>query len=110
MSGPKGMRVVSTRKPEWGLGHVLFDDGGTRVTVRGDVGSENNFRCVPSPNIEVARLGPAVTGGASRATAPPFIRNVDVETAPQAVRVELPGYDIRVLNWYRPKRDYSPPA
>jgi len=35
---------------------------------------------------------------------------VDVETALQTVRAEFPGYDIRVLNWYRPKRDYSPPA
>lgn len=49
-------------------------------------------------------------GRASRATATRLLRDVDVETALQAVRVELPGYDIRVLNWYRPKRDYSPPA
>lgn len=33
MSGPKGMRVVCTRRPEWGLGHVLSDDDGTKVTV-----------------------------------------------------------------------------
>lgn len=49
-------------------------------------------------------------GRVSRATATRLLRDVDVETALQAVRVELPGYDIRVLNWYRPKRDYSPPA
>lgn len=30
---PKGLRVCCPRKPEWGLGHVLADDGGARVTV-----------------------------------------------------------------------------
>jgi len=35
---------------------------------------------------------------------------VDVEAALRIVQAELPGYEIRVLNWYRPKREYSPPA
>ncbi len=34
--------------------------------------------------------------------------DVDVETALRVVQAELPDYDIRVLNWDRPKRDYSP--
>jgi len=33
VSRAKGMRVVCRGKPEWGLGVVLADDGGTRVTV-----------------------------------------------------------------------------
>ena len=37
-------------------------------------------------------------------------RDVNVETALQAVRAELPDYDIRVLNWNRPQRDSSLPA
>ena len=49
-------------------------------------------------------------GRSSRATATRVLCEVDVETALQTVRAEFPGYDIRVLNWYRPKRDYSPPA
>ena len=49
-------------------------------------------------------------GRSAPATATPLLRDVDVETALQTVQAELPGYDIRVLNWYRPKRDYSTPA
>jgi hypothetical protein len=30
---PKGLRVCSRKKPDWGLGHVLADDGGAKVTV-----------------------------------------------------------------------------
>ncbi len=36
--------------------------------------------------------------------------DVDVETALRMVQAEFPDYDIRVLNWDRPKRDYSPPT
>jgi len=44
----------------------------------------------------------------SRSTSTLVPREVDVETALQMVQAELPGYDIRVLNWHRPKRDYAP--
>jgi hypothetical protein len=37
-------------------------------------------------------------------------RDVDVETALQTVRAELPDYDIRILNWHHPAGDPSPPA
>jgi predicted GIY-YIG superfamily endonuclease len=30
---PKGFRVLCPQRPDWGLGHVLSDDGGARVTV-----------------------------------------------------------------------------
>ena len=33
MSRPKGLRVCCPKKPDWGLGHVLADDGGAKVTV-----------------------------------------------------------------------------
>ena len=33
MSRPKRLRVCCPKKPTWGLGHVLSDDGGARVTV-----------------------------------------------------------------------------
>jgi len=33
VSRPKGLRVICPKKSEWGLGHVLSDDGGARVTV-----------------------------------------------------------------------------
>jgi hypothetical protein len=33
MPQPNGLRVVCRGKPDWGLGHVLADDGGARVTV-----------------------------------------------------------------------------
>ena len=49
-------------------------------------------------------------GQAACATATRLLRDVGVETALQTVQAELPEYDIRVLNWYRPKRDYSPPT
>jgi len=45
----------------------------------------------------------------SRSTATPLLRDVDVETALQKIRAQFPGYDIRVMSWHRPKRDYSPP-
>ena len=32
-SRPKGLRVCCPKKPDWGLGHVLADDGGAKVTV-----------------------------------------------------------------------------
>jgi hypothetical protein len=32
MSAASGMRVICRTKPEWGLGHVLSDDGGAKVT------------------------------------------------------------------------------
>jgi hypothetical protein len=44
-----------------------------------------------------------------RSTSTPLLREVDVETPLQTVQAELPAYDIRVLNWHRPKRDYTPP-
>ena len=53
---------------------------------------------------------PEDEGGRSMSTATPLLRDVDVATALRTVQGELPGYDIRVLNWYRPKRDYTPPA
>ncbi len=46
----------------------------------------------------------------AHSTATWLLRETDVETALQTVQAELPEYDIRVLNWYRPNRDYSPPA
>ncbi len=33
MSRPQGFRVCCPKRPEWGLGHVLSDDGGAKVTV-----------------------------------------------------------------------------
>jgi hypothetical protein len=33
MSTPTGLRVFCRRKPDWGVGHVLADDGGAKVTV-----------------------------------------------------------------------------
>ncbi len=39
----------------------------------------------------------------------PLPRDVDVETALRVVQAEFPDYDIRVLNWDRPKLDYGPP-
>jgi hypothetical protein len=30
---PQGLRVCCPKKPEWGVGHVLSDDGGAKVTV-----------------------------------------------------------------------------
>jgi hypothetical protein len=30
---PQGLRVCCPKKPDWGVGHVLSDDGGARVTV-----------------------------------------------------------------------------
>lgn len=47
-------------------------------------------------------------GRSPRSCATQILREVDVETALQIVRAELPEYEIRVLNWYRPKRDYAP--
>ncbi len=32
MPGPGGMRIICRTKPEWGLGQVLRDDGGAKVT------------------------------------------------------------------------------
>lgn len=43
-------------------------------------------------------------------TATPVLREVAVETALPIVQAELPGYEVRILNWHRPKRDYSPPT
>jgi len=33
VSRPKGLRVCCPKKPDWGLGHVLADDGGAKVAV-----------------------------------------------------------------------------
>lgn len=33
MSRPRGLRVCCPTKPDWGVGHVLADDGGVWVTV-----------------------------------------------------------------------------
>jgi len=33
VSRPQGLRVCCPKKPEWGLGQVLADDGGAKVTV-----------------------------------------------------------------------------
>jgi predicted GIY-YIG superfamily endonuclease len=33
VSRPHGLRVCCPTEPDWGLGHVLSDDGGARVTV-----------------------------------------------------------------------------
>ncbi len=35
--------------------------------------------------------------------------DVDVDTALRLVQAEFPEYDIRVLNWDRPKLDYASP-
>ncbi len=49
---------------------------------------------------------PEDEGGRSpRSCATGILRELDVETALQIVQAELPDYDIRVLNWHRPKRD-----
>ncbi len=50
------------------------------------------------------------SGGSARSTATRLLRELDVETALRIVQAELPDYDIRVLNWHRPKRDYAPPV
>ncbi len=47
-------------------------------------------------------------GGSCRSAVISVLREVEVETALQIVQAELPEYEIRVMNWYRPKRDYSP--
>ncbi len=44
-------------------------------------------------------------GGSSRSAVISVLREVDVETALQIVQAELPEYEIRVMNWHRPKRD-----
>ncbi len=49
-------------------------------------------------------------GARSYITATQVPRDVDMETALQMVQAELPEYDIRVLNWQRPKRDHILPA
>lgn len=41
-------------------------------------------------------------------TATQISRDVDGETALRIVQAELPDYDIRVMNWQRPKRDNTP--
>jgi hypothetical protein len=33
VSRPQGLRVYCPKNPDWGVGHVLADDGGARVTV-----------------------------------------------------------------------------
>jgi Protein of unknown function (DUF3553) len=33
VAGPSGLRVIYRGKPEWGLGHVLADNGGAKVTI-----------------------------------------------------------------------------
>ena len=37
-----------------------------------------------------------------------FSREADVELVLRAVRAANSGHDIRVLNWHRPKRDFTP--
>ncbi len=41
-------------------------------------------------------------------TATPIVlpRALDVETALKRARAARPGYEIRVMNWHRQKRDY----
>ncbi len=59
----------------------------------------------------VSRDVPEVEGGwFSRRTSTPFLSEVDVEFALEKVQAELPGHDVRVLNWYRPKGDYLSPG
>jgi len=45
----------------------------------------------------------------ARSTATPLLRDVDVETALQKMQAQFPEFEIRVMSWHRPKRDYSPP-
>ncbi len=45
----------------------------------------------------------------ARPTSTRLLRELDSETALRIVQVELPDYDILVLNGHRPKRDSSPP-
>ncbi len=48
---------------------------------------------------------PEDEGGRSpRSCATPILCEVDGDAALQTVQADLPGYEIRVLNWYRPKR------
>ncbi len=49
-------------------------------------------------------------GVRSHFTAIKLPHDVDVETALRVVQAEFPDYDIRVLNWDRPKLDYAPPG
>lgn len=38
---------------------------------------------------------------------PGLPRGLDVEAALKRARAARPGYEIRVMNWHRPKRDLS---
>ena len=44
-------------------------------------------------------------GWSPHATETRLLCDVDVEIVLQAMRAEFPDDDVRVLNWYRPKRD-----
>jgi hypothetical protein len=37
-----------------------------------------------------------------------FARDADVEMVLKEVKVTNPAYEVRLLNWDRPKRDYQP--
>ncbi len=50
------------------------------------------------------------TRWSARSTATRLLRELDSETALRIVQVELPDYDILVLNGHRPKLDYAPPG
>ena len=58
-------------------------------------------------------LSPAFPEDGQRPTAAPILlpgglelpRGLDVEAALTRARAVRPGYEIRVMNWHRPKRD-----
>ena len=37
-----------------------------------------------------------------------FARDADIEVVLKEVKARNPAYEVRVLNWDRPKRDYEP--
>lgn len=58
VSRPKGLRVCCPKNPAWGLGHVLADDGGAKVTVFFSAGGKRTL------DTTIAELD-LVTGGAA---------------------------------------------
>lgn len=57
------------------------------------------------PEGEVTSKSPA---GTSSQVPTAFSRETDIEVVLKEVKRQHPGYDVRVLNWDRPKRDFFP--
>ena len=71
---------------------------------RGDKSWMISFRGMPEEEDMrdfLARLAPGVI-------ATQFARDTDVEVVLKEVKAKNPAYEVRVLNWDRPKRDYQP--